>query len=300
MAELLYRAAGRLSVLADPLRPALASSDPALRPRDAGPQRLDRTGLLMSSARPLRILHRDTTVLWAEYDSMAHSLWRSQELSLVQAHRDELAPPLLDFGAGDGSFASVLFDRVEHAVENDADALAVARGFGVYRQLHLVTDGRLPLPDGAVRSILSNSVLEHVLELEGVLRELRRVLAPGGSFVFTVPLPSYTEHLIRYFGAAAARRVNAESVHRNLLAPEAWRGLLQRNGFTVVLERRYQPARFTFWYRMFRLLGRRGLSRFWPSLPGLVWRRAHRRLITMVRESIAGAADGANLFVVAR
>lgn len=300
MREALYRAAGRVSVLLDPMRPTLATGNLRLRPRDEGPARHDKTGLVVREARRPRVLWKDAEVLYVEYDSFAHAFWRAQELSLFHTHRHLLAPPRLDFGAGDGSFASALFDRVDVGADNDAEALEIASRLRIYDRLMDVTGDHIPLPDGAAGSVLSNSVLEHVMDLPAVLRELRRILAPGGALVFTVPVRAYTNHLATYFGRRAAERVNTESCHRNLFHPEEWRALLTAHGFQPELVRPYQPPQFTFWYRMFRLLGRRGLARFWPGVTARVWNAWGTRLVEMVRSSVAGTPAGANIFVVAR
>lgn len=39
---------------------------------------------------------------------------------------------------------------------------------------------RLPFPDGAFRGVVSNSIVHHIPQPYGVLREMTRVLAPGG------------------------------------------------------------------------------------------------------------------------
>jgi SAM-dependent methyltransferase len=45
----------------------------------------------------------------------------------------------------------------------------------------------LPFADGAFDRVFCTEVLEHVLEPEAVVREMRRVLAPGGVAVVSVP-----------------------------------------------------------------------------------------------------------------
>jgi SAM-dependent methyltransferase len=47
---------------------------------------------------------------------------------------------------------------------------------------------RLTYPDAAFDLVLSSETLEHVPDLEAALREIRRVLVPGGRHIFTVPV----------------------------------------------------------------------------------------------------------------
>jgi SAM-dependent methyltransferase len=47
---------------------------------------------------------------------------------------------------------------------------------------------RLSYPDNSLDLILTSETLEHVPDLHAALREIRRVLAPGGRHVFTVPV----------------------------------------------------------------------------------------------------------------
>ena len=47
--------------------------------------------------------------------------------------------------------------------------------------------GRLPFPDGSVDVASANMVLEHLSDPVAVFREVHRVLAPGGKFIFHTP-----------------------------------------------------------------------------------------------------------------
>ena len=49
------------------------------------------------------------------------------------------------------------------------------------------TRSHLPLPDGAFDAVIASEVLEHVWDDTGALRELVRVLRPGGRLAVTVP-----------------------------------------------------------------------------------------------------------------
>ena len=51
----------------------------------------------------------------------------------------------------------------------------------------------MPFPDGYFASAISNSVLEHIPQVQEVLADLRRVLKPGAPFLFCVPNPALPE-----------------------------------------------------------------------------------------------------------
>lgn len=295
--DLLYRVAGRLSLFLEFLRPVLAAARGDQR-RARGGTHFDKTGMLVGRAVPLEVLWDDEDVLYVRQGSFAHSFWRAQEFSLIRRYKNLLEKPILDFGCGDGSFASALFSHVDYGVDNDLEPLAVAKQYGLYDTLLVSSEVSIPLPAESVRSIVSNSVLEHLMDLESMIADFSRILVGGGRLMFTVPVPQFTEQLTKYFGHRESLRINEESCHRNLLNPDAWRNLLVRHGFCVDFMRHYQPDRFTYWYRMFRLLGPRGLGFFFPGITDMVWGRWGRILVEMVRSSIMESESGGNILVI--
>jgi SAM-dependent methyltransferase len=263
---------------------------------------LDRTGILVKSADPLKVVWRDQEVIFPLYDtSLAHSFWRAQEFSLFMQNKPTLRSPILDLGCGDGSFAAVLFTQIDYGSDIDEDALKIARNFNIYANLIHSKDTQIPLPDGSINSAISNSVLEHVRDLNAVMGELSRVLAPNGVLMFSVPVRQFARDLRVFFGRVESERVNADFYHRNLLEVEEWRALLTRNGFSLVSIRHFQPDWFSFYYWMLRFLGQRGLGRFVPSIRERVWRIRGERLVEMVRRSISETTKcGGNIFVIAK
>ena len=82
-----------------------------------------------------------------------------------------------------------------------------------YGQIDYVSEiGDIPLPDGSVDVVLCTEVLEHVPEPIAALREMARLLKPGGRLLVTAPLGSgphqlpfhfyggYTPEWYRHFG----------------------------------------------------------------------------------------------------
>ena len=299
MKTLAYMTLGRITEVIDRTYQKFRAQ-PSQEPRTIGSEKYDRTGLTGAPARKLEVLYRSDDLLYVRYDQPWHSFWRAQEFSLFRRHSEQLQRPLADFGCGDGSFASALFETVDFGIDHDSDALAVARDFNLYRELVHSHERSIPMSDSAVQSIMSNSVLEHVSDLPAILAELHRILSPGGRLMFTVPVQKYKGDLAKYFGRRASEQINRGSYHRNLLTEAQWRQELKRAGFGVDLVIHYQPDWFTFWYRFHRVSGPRALGRLVRNLDDKLWRRYRERYVEAVRESISRTVDGANIFVVAR
>lgn len=260
-------------------------------------ERLDKTGRVIPNAQRIQTLSYESGVRLIRYPrNYSHSIWRSQELSLFESHKRYLAKPCLDFGCGDGSFASMLMDHIDFGFDVDPDALRVARQYNIYGQLACCDGARLPVKPRMLKSVFSNSVLEHVENLEETLCGISNALAPGGFFVFTVPVLRFAEHLSQYFGRTESERINRRWYHRHLHPSEWWRDVLHKCGFEIIEISNYQPDWFTLTYftlatRPFRLLFRFGLAET----------ERYRRTVTrMISDSITNTTDGANIFVIAQ
>jgi SAM-dependent methyltransferase len=255
-------------------------------------------GVMVSEPKPLDVWHRGGGVVFGAYESFSHALWRAQELSLFEERKALARAPILDFGCGDGAFAKVVFESVEIGIDCDPESLRMAKCIGTYCTLAECGPATIPVGDGAAGTVISNSVLEHVDDLGAVLRELHRVLAPGGALMFTAPSAEYTAQMARYFGRAEADRINRLSTHRNLLTPAQWRERLAHAGFSVEELIEYQPAWMTFWIRASRVLGfARVLVR---DANQRAWARWGSCAVKAVRRSITEGGPGANVFVSAR
>lgn len=107
----------------------------------------------------------------------------------------ERAGHLVDFGCGNGAQTLLFRDRFAAITGVDVETgqlAAFTREFaraGAGEQARgLLSDGAvLPLPDACADVVTSFTVLEHVADERLSLREVRRVLRPGGLLVVTVP-----------------------------------------------------------------------------------------------------------------
>jgi SAM-dependent methyltransferase len=100
--------------------------------------------------------------------------------------------PLLDLGCGPGMLLAALpGSRVRLGVDVCLEWLVVARRLiaasGANAYLAAGHAEALPLPSASIGSLVALDVLEHVGNLEATLREVDRVVAPGGVFAAATP-----------------------------------------------------------------------------------------------------------------
>jgi len=113
---------------------------------------------------------------------------RTVYLGLLDHHLDERPRRVLDLGSGVGGFLEGLGrlgGRVD-AVDDDTDSLrrCAERGF----RSGVLADGyRLPFRDESYDLVCLFDVLEHLDDDAAALREVRRVLRPGGRVFLSVP-----------------------------------------------------------------------------------------------------------------
>lgn len=96
---------------------------------------------------------------------------------------------VLDFGAGTGHQALLLKE-----IGLDVDAIDVASSPHLESRVFDVMsyDGlSLPFPDAHFDVVMSSNVLEHVQDVRNTLRELTRVLKPGGTMLHVLPSSSW-------------------------------------------------------------------------------------------------------------
>jgi SAM-dependent methyltransferase len=94
---------------------------------------------------------------------------------------------VLDLGCRSGAVTSYFLagnDVTGLDVDPKALALAAERGITPVRAS---AEERLPFDDGSFDAVVAGELLEHVRDPQGVVRETRRVLKPGGTLVGSVP-----------------------------------------------------------------------------------------------------------------
>jgi SAM-dependent methyltransferase len=114
--------------------------------------------------------------------------WRTSGDQLEALVRSRLTPEsrVLDLGCGRGGVVELFWKDVKLAAGLDPDSPSLAErsaGMPIIRGV----GEQLPFAGESFDLIVSVWVLEHLPEPDPVFREVRRVLRPGGHFVFLTP-----------------------------------------------------------------------------------------------------------------
>lgn len=183
-----------------------------------------------------------------------------RRLERIIALVSELRPSsVLDLGCGRGFLLAQLADA----------GLSGLTGMDVYDDVPTdrwdyargdVTSG-LPFPDASFECVIAGEIIEHVPDPDELLREIRRVLVPGGFLVISTPnMVSWANRVLVPLGVqplgtessseiALGRRLrvlgqgNQVQGHLKVFTFRALREILERYGFTVI-KREGVPAFF--------------------------------------------------------
>ncbi|MDF3150217.1 methyltransferase domain-containing protein, partial [Streptomyces sp. T21Q-yed] len=147
-----------------------------------------------------------------------------------------------------------------------------------------LSDGGLPFVSGSADAVLFSEVVEHLVDPDGALDELRRVLRPGGHLMLSTPNLAawYNRALLvggvqPVFSEVSLRRVHGRPGsqvvgHLRLFTARALREFVTASGFEVV---RLEGAPFHGVPRALRPLDR--LACRLPSLSSILLVHARRR-----------------------
>ena len=146
-----------------------------------------------------------------------HGSESTRELHLCQWHEDALAlsPPLqsasvLEVGCGPGDFAIHLSSKAKTvtAVDFSVAAIEIARRkLATHRtevEFSVADAQQLPFTDDCFDIVFSCECLEHLPDPQRALREMHRVLKPGGTLILTTE--NYSNAMVVYWAMAWLRR----------------------------------------------------------------------------------------------
>jgi len=148
---------------------------------------------------------------------------------------------VLDVGCGDARAyqASVMgVARELHGIDISAHAVARAQRKGVLARVHDLTEN-LPYGDETFDLVICFEVLEHLFDPKHAVREMRRILRPGGRLLVSVPNAGYfRERLVALTRGEVLAGVTDfsnpwKAPHIRFFTRGSLVGLLQATGLTV-------------------------------------------------------------------
>src|SRR4051794_20314180 len=141
----------------------------------------------------------------------------------------------LDLGCGDGRLTPSL--RARRIVGADVSEVALERARTRLKELEielvpLTPDRALPFPDNSFDLVLCAETIEHVVDVQVLLSEVRRVLTPGGRLAISTPAHGRMtglSMLLRGF----ERNFDPLSPHIRFFSARSLGTLLDEMGFTI-------------------------------------------------------------------
>jgi 2-polyprenyl-3-methyl-5-hydroxy-6-metoxy-1,4-benzoquinol methylase len=176
--------------------------------------------------------------------------WQSEKVDLIShtiknlAARQALADVGCFTGMATAQYGSLGFARVV-GFDASVEALKLAAGRGIDTRRWLIGETACPADDNEFDVIVAADIIEHLIDTDGFLHELGRILGPGGFLIVTTPnLVAWRSRLrmllgkppLSYPGASPTVQAD-EMVDRNhirIANSREWQALFRAHGFTVI------------------------------------------------------------------
>lgn len=173
----------------------------------------------------------------------ATGFWRTVEVDVLKKFLP-ITGNCLDLGCGDGKLTSILYDgRVPTTlkligIDSDPDETGQASKFSFYNRVHTCYASSIPEESNSFDHAFSNSVLEHIQDIDKTVAEVSRVLKPGATFVFTVPSPEFHQCLYGPLSSKNSRdsylkEIDKRLAHYRYWSADEWQDNLEKAGLKM-------------------------------------------------------------------
>lgn len=196
---------------------------------------------------------------YLENRPMFMAIIRSQEAVLFQKYNNLIKGRILDFGCGEGFFSQLVFGREKISVGLDLldnKRIREAIDKKIYKKISLYNGNTVPYPDNYFNTIVSNCVLEHIPDINISLKEIYRVLKPGGYFITSVMADQWENNLFgsKIFGKKYLTYMRKTQVHKNLFSNNKWQFYFKNADFKIQSIDGYLYKKSAFYLDIFHYL----------------------------------------------
>lgn len=167
----------------------------------------------------------------------------------LKYHLDFFGPfiegAILDYGCGEGAFLHKLSLNSGPVHGIDISEQAIKKASRKYPGIDFkVVDnqGLLPFADNYFNTVCAIDVLEHILDIEGTLEEINRILVPGGNLLIATSMLTTLKTLVIAFSCLDTY-FYPTSPHIRYFTRRNLSDILKRKGFEVI---RYKKNRAYF------------------------------------------------------
>lgn len=211
-----------------------------------------------------------------EFDHPSVVLWRAVELRQIDFLFDKyiLEKPILDLGCAEGKIGSLFFkEKSAVGLDNCWESIKENKKTDTYKGLVMADACVMPYKNKVFGSIFSNCVIEHISDLDKVLKEVHRVIKDRGIIIFTVPSHNFGDFLffsVLFNGLGLKCLAKWYKTKRNKLLNHfhcydhnRWREILDQNGFRVLEYKYYLSRRATCYWDLMAVIAIT-VKHIWP------------------------------------
>lgn len=163
---------------------------------------------------------------------------RPQEANLFYERIDKMKGPILDFGSGDGFFASTIFKKrfIDVGLDIAESRMQESPKTRMYKKLTTYDGITIPFSANTFGTIISNCVFEHIPHIEKSVQEMYRVTKKKGLLMTTVMCSTWSDNLLggKLIGRPYINWFNSFQHHDSLLSKAEWTRLFRKSGYEIV------------------------------------------------------------------
>lgn len=163
---------------------------------------------------------------------------RPQEALLFYSRIGKMKGPILDFGCGDGFFASTIFKKkfIDVGLDLSSSRINESSKTNMYKKLKIYDGEIIPFKGQTFGTIISNCVFEHVPHIEKSVQEMNRITKKNGLLMTTVMCSSWSDNLLggKIFGTNYIHWFNNIQHHDSLFSKKEWERLFKKAEYEIV------------------------------------------------------------------